>query len=215
MTPYGPVGGKVATTTEDADALKKTARTFPMTDFYDVEETITSLGIGEALVTVLSPRGVPSPLAATRLLAPDSLMAALAPAELQGRIATSMLFSKYGPTVDRDSAAERLAADRAAAQAAAPGPAGAPGPIGGPGTSGGMTPAQYQREIDRQVREQRAEERAAERERKAEAADKKRDERARQRSVDNAIRTGGRVVTSRVGQSLLKGIFGAIFGRKR
>ena len=62
-------------TPDDADALRKTARTFPMTDFYDVEKTITSLGTGEALVTVLSPRGVPTPLAATRLLPPDSLMA--------------------------------------------------------------------------------------------------------------------------------------------
>ncbi|MES1239520.1 MAG: helicase HerA-like domain-containing protein, partial [Chloroflexota bacterium] len=90
-------------TPDDADALRKTARTFPMTEFYDVEKTITSLGIGEALVTVLSPRGVPTPLAATRLLAPDSLMAALPPADLQGRIATSALSAKYGRTVDADS----------------------------------------------------------------------------------------------------------------
>ena len=62
-----------AFTPDDADALRKTARTFPTTTFYDVEKTITSLGTGEALVTVLSPRGVPTPLAATRLLAPDSL----------------------------------------------------------------------------------------------------------------------------------------------
>ena len=64
-----------AFTPDDADALRKTARTFPMTDFYDVEKTITSLGTGEALVTVLSPRGVPTPLAATRLIPPDSRMA--------------------------------------------------------------------------------------------------------------------------------------------
>ena len=64
-----------AFTPDDAEALRKTARTFPMTEFYDVERTITSLGIGEAFVTVLSPKGVPTPLAATRLLAPDSLMA--------------------------------------------------------------------------------------------------------------------------------------------
>src|SRR6187402_2521471 len=62
-------------TPDDADALRKTARTFPMTDFFDIEKTITSLGTGEALVTVLSSRGVPTPLAATRLLPPDSLMA--------------------------------------------------------------------------------------------------------------------------------------------
>ncbi|HJP88452.1 MAG TPA: helicase HerA-like domain-containing protein, partial [Candidatus Limnocylindrales bacterium] len=130
-----------AFTPEDADALKKTARTFPMTDFYDVEKTITSLGIGEALVTVLSPRGVPTPLAATRLLAPDSLMAALAPAELQGRISTSTLHSKYGATVDRDSAKERLDARIAAGRAAAAQSTAAYGgaPAGTPGPAGGMT----------------------------------------------------------------------------
>ncbi|HET7180744.1 MAG TPA: helicase HerA-like domain-containing protein, partial [Candidatus Limnocylindrales bacterium] len=221
-----------AFTPEDADALKKTARTFPMTDFYDVEQAITSLGIGEALVTVLSPRGVPTPLAATRLIAPDSLMAALQASELQGRVAMSALFAKYGQTVDRDSAAERLAARVAAGRAAAAqsaaasggavsggATAGTPGIPGTPGSPGGMTDAQYRREIERQVREdardQRAVEKAAERQRKAEALERKREERAHQRSIDNAIRTGGRVVTSRIGQDLLRGVFGTIFGRNR
>ena len=63
-----------AFTPDDADALRKAARTFPSSPFYEVEQVITSLGIGEALVTVLSPRGVPTPLAATRLQPPDSLM---------------------------------------------------------------------------------------------------------------------------------------------
>jgi len=62
-------------TADDADALRKTARTFPMTEFFDIEKTIHVPRDGRALVTVLSPRGVPTPLAATRLLAPDSLMA--------------------------------------------------------------------------------------------------------------------------------------------
>src|SRR5512147_293553 len=92
-----------AFTPEDADALRKTARTFPMTDFYDVEKQITSLGIGEALVTVLSPRGVPTPLAATRLLAPDSLMAALAPAEIAAVVAQSTLAGRYNTAVDPES----------------------------------------------------------------------------------------------------------------
>ncbi|HEX2626434.1 MAG TPA: helicase HerA-like domain-containing protein, partial [Candidatus Limnocylindrales bacterium] len=206
-----------AFTPEDADALKKTARTFPMTEFYDVEKQITSLGIGEALVTVLSPRGVPTPLAATRLLAPDSLMAALAPAELQGRISTSMLHSKYGATVDRDSAKERLDARIEAGRAAAAQSTAAYGgaPAGTPGPTGGMTPAQYRQEIERQVREQRAAEKAAAREAKAAETERKREERERQRTVNTAIRTGGRVITSRLGQSLIKGVFGAIFGRKR
>ena len=107
-----------AFTPDDADALRKTARTFPMTEFYDVEKTITSLGTGEALVTVLSPKGVPTPLAATRLLAPDSLMAPIDAVQFQGRIATSPFQAKYGATVDRDSAYERITARIAAARAA-------------------------------------------------------------------------------------------------
>jgi hypothetical protein len=56
--------------------------------FYDVEKTLTSLGIGEALVTVLSPAACPTPLAATRLLPPDSLMAPL-DSDVPGQVATS------------------------------------------------------------------------------------------------------------------------------
>src|SRR5690242_6317556 len=108
-----------AFTPDDADALRKTARTFPTTTHYDVEKTITSLGIGEALVTVLSPRGVPTPLAATRLLPPDSLMAALPPADLQARVAASLINTKYATAIDRESAHEIITARITAARAAA------------------------------------------------------------------------------------------------
>ena len=202
-----------AFTPEDADALRKTVRTFPTTDFYDVERTITSLGIGEALVTVLSPRGVPTPLAATRLLAPDSLMAPLDEVQFRGRIATSPYQAKYGATVDRDSAYERitarLAAARTAAAEAATHPAVPRAPTTGPAT---MTPAQQQREIARQAREIAAQRRAAERQRAAEARAQRAAERAQQRTIDSAIRTGGRVLTSRVGQDLIRGVFGTLFG---
>jgi uncharacterized protein len=212
-----------AFTPDDAEALRKTARTFPMTEFYDVERTLTSLGIGEALVTVLSPKGVPTPLAATRLLAPDSLMAPIDEIQFRGRIAMSPLTAKYGATVDRESAHERISARLAAARAAATAAAGAGVPAGattGPGSrtvdpTTGMTPAQQRREIERQAREMAAAQRAAERERKAEAAARAKAERDRQRSLDNAIRTGGRVVTSRVGQDLLRGVFDTIFGGGR
>jgi DNA double-strand break repair helicase HerA and related ATPase len=207
-------------TPQDSDALKKTARTFPITTFYDVEQAITSLGIGEALVTVLSSRGVPTPLAATRLIPPDSLMGALDPVQFQGRVATSALTAKYGQTIDRESAhelitaritaAQRVAADRANADPYAEAP-----PVM-------LNPAQQRREIERQARElerQRvAAERAArteQRERAAAERERKADERARQRSVDSAIRTGGRIVTSRAGQDLLRGVFGTLFGGKR
>jgi DNA helicase HerA-like ATPase len=207
-----------AFTPDDADALRKTARTFPMTTHYQVEETITSLGIGEALVTVLSPRGVPTPLAATRLLPPDSLMAALPDADLQARIASASLKAKYGQTVDRQSAYEmitaRLAsAKQAAADAAAQGAIAAGVP---PTTATGMntmTAAEQEREIRRQAKEMAAAERAAEKARAAAQRQARADARARDRMVETGVRTAGRVVTSRAGQDLLRGVFGTLFGK--
>jgi len=208
-----------AFTPDDADALRKTTRTFPTTTHYDVEKTITSLGIGEALVTVLSPKGVPTPLAATRLLPPDSLMAALPDEDLQARVAASPFRTKYGQTIDRQSAYEIItariesaraaAADQAAQQAQA---AGAP-----PTTATGlntMTPAQQQREIARQAREMAAAQRAAERERAAAQRRARADARQHDRMVETGVRTAGRVITSRVGQDIIRGVFGTLFGKR-
>ena len=215
-----------AFTPDDADALRKTARTFPMTERYDVEKTLTSLGIGEALVTVLSPRGVPTPLAATRVLPPDSLMAPLPPADLQARIAASLLTTKYATAVDRESAHEIISARIVEARAAAANAA-AQGTMRSevsPTSAGGlntMTPAQQQREIARQARAMAAAEKAAERQRQAEQRRQASLERVRQaearrrdRQVEQAIRTGGKVITSKAGQDIIRGVFGTLFGKK-
>jgi DNA helicase HerA-like ATPase len=214
-----------AFTPDDADALRKTARTFPITTHYDVERTITSLGIGEALVTVLSPKGVPTPLAATRLVPPDSRMAPMTPQEIAAMVALSPLATKYGQTVDPQSAHEiitaRLQAAHAAVAAAAGGAAMPGVPAGGAPAAGAMTPAQYQREIARQVREAQAQQRAADREAAAQARaqraaqkDAQRAARQREREISTGINTAGRVLTSRAGQSLIRGVFGTIFGGK-
>ena len=206
-----------AFTPEDADALRKTARTFPTTTFYDVEKTITSLGTGEALVTVLSPKGVPTPLAATRLIPPDSRMAPLDEVLFRGTIAMSPLQAKYGQTVDRDSAYERITARIAAARQAAVDAAVRAGVD--PTTAAGMnsmTAAQQQREVARQQKEletaqaraQRQAEQQARAQQKAAAAA----ERERQRTINSAIRTGGKVVGSRLGQDVIRGVFGTLFG---
>jgi DNA helicase HerA-like ATPase len=216
-----------AFTPDDADALRKTARTFPMTERYDVENTLTSLGIGEALVTVLSPRGVPTPLAATRLLPPDSLMAPLPPAEVQSRIAASLLATRYATAIDRESAHEMISARLAQARATAAALAAQGATRAGvePTTARGlntMTPAQQQREIARQAREIAAARSAAERQRKAEERRqaslervRQQQERARQRQVETAIRTGGKVITSRAGQDIIRGVFGTLFGGRK
>jgi DNA helicase HerA-like ATPase len=99
-----------AHTPDDDKALKATVRTFPKTSFYDLSETLTSLGIGEAVVTVLNSRGSPTPVVATRLIPPAARMAPLTPAELQADISQSGLLAEYGKALDRESAREILAA---------------------------------------------------------------------------------------------------------
>ena len=96
-----------AFTPDDEKALRAAARTFPRTEFYEVAETLTSLGIGEALVTVLGGKGSPTPPFATRLIPPASRMAPLEPAELATRLATPQV-RRYAEAVDRDSAEEKL-----------------------------------------------------------------------------------------------------------
>ncbi|HEX4727335.1 MAG TPA: helicase HerA-like domain-containing protein, partial [Jatrophihabitans sp.] len=97
-------------TPDDATNLAKAVRTYPKTTDYDLAELLTQLGIGEAVVTVLSDRGTPTPVAWTRLRPPRSLMAQLDPAVQQQAIANSSLQAKYGTAVDRESAYEKLAA---------------------------------------------------------------------------------------------------------
>jgi DNA helicase HerA-like ATPase len=98
-----------AYTPDDAKALRAAVSTFPHSS-YDLEELLTTLGIGEAIVTVLSERGVPTPVAWTRLRAPESSMSP-APAEsMAAVVAASTLMAEFGTPVDRDSAYERLAA---------------------------------------------------------------------------------------------------------
>jgi len=97
-----------AFTPEDDKALRAAARTFPKTPFYDVEETLTTLGIGEAFVTVLSPKGVPTPPFAVRLIPPASKMAPLP--DLDALVARSTQVKRYAQDIDRESAREKLAA---------------------------------------------------------------------------------------------------------
>ena len=119
-----------AFTPDDAKALKATVSTFPHSP-YDLEELLTQLGIGEAVITVLSDRGAPTPVAWTRLRAPQSKMAPTEAARVDEIIAASPLQSRYAETVDRESAYERLAA-KLAPPASATRPTGAAAPADPP-----------------------------------------------------------------------------------
>ncbi|GAA1778391.1 helicase HerA-like domain-containing protein [Agromyces lapidis] len=107
-----------AFTPDDAKALRATVSTYP-TSGYDLEETLTVLGTGEAVVTVMNEKGAPSPVAWTRLRAPQASMSPSADAAIDAAVAASPLMAKYGTAIDRESAHELLTKRMADAAAAA------------------------------------------------------------------------------------------------
>jgi len=97
-----------AFTAKDRKAIKLTAQNYPDTEYYDTAEVLTSLGIGEALVSALDEKGRPTPLAATMMRAPMSRMDVLTPSELSTLYSESKLVKKYNEEIDRESAYEML-----------------------------------------------------------------------------------------------------------
>ncbi|HPM86530.1 MAG TPA: DUF853 family protein, partial [Bacteroidales bacterium] len=97
-----------AFTAIDRQAIKLTAENFPLSDYYKTDEVLTSLGTGEALVTALNEKGIPTPLAATMVRAPMSRMDILTPEELSSINRASDLVRKYSQIIDRESAYEIL-----------------------------------------------------------------------------------------------------------
>ena len=99
-----------AFTPKDRQMITKTAENYPESDYYDVPELLTSLGIGEALITALDEKGRPTPLAATLLRSPMSRMDILTPEEIDTIIKASRLVPFYNREIDRESAFEMLTA---------------------------------------------------------------------------------------------------------
>jgi DNA helicase HerA-like ATPase len=97
-----------AFTAKDRQAIKQTAENYPISEYYQTDEVLTSLGIGEAFVTALNEKGIPTPLAATMMRAPVSRMDVLTDAEIAEINAQSKLVKKYAEEIDRESAYELL-----------------------------------------------------------------------------------------------------------
>ena len=111
----GQLGLKVqhalrAFTAADRKVIKQTAQNYPETEFYKTEDLITQLGIGEALVTMLNEKGIPTPLAHVMLCAPRSRMDVLTDAEIDSIAGKSKLVAKYNKAIDSESAHEILTA---------------------------------------------------------------------------------------------------------
>ncbi|GGC85070.1 ATPase [Flavobacterium lutivivi] len=97
-----------AFTAKDRQAIKQTAENYPLSDYYKTDEVLTSLGIGEAFVTALNEKGIPTPLAATMMRAPESRMDVLTENEIEEINNKSKLVRKYEEEIDRESAYEML-----------------------------------------------------------------------------------------------------------
>ncbi|MBD8023561.1 DUF853 family protein [Microbacterium sp. Sa1CUA4] len=107
-----------AFTPDDAKALRATVGTYPKSG-YDLERVLQELGTGEAIVTVMSEKGAPTPVAWTRLRAPQGLMSPTPDPQIEAAVKASPLLAKYGTAIDRESAREILTAKMKAADDAA------------------------------------------------------------------------------------------------
>jgi DNA helicase HerA-like ATPase len=175
-----------AFTPDDAAALRAAARTFP-TSPYDLERLLQELGTGEAVVTVLTEKGAPSPVAWTRVRAPQASMEPAGDAEIDRVVAASPGQAKYGTSVDAESAFELLQAkaqEQAAGRAAADGETAA---------------AEDQQDLAKE--RARLEKESAVRE-KAEARHKEQAARDRNRVVGSLARTAGTVIVRELTRSL-------------
>lgn len=112
-----------AFTAKDRKAIKLAAENYPISNYYQTEDLLTSLGTGEAIVSVLSEKGIPTPLAHTLVRAPESRMDVLTPTEIDQIIGRSALARKYNQEVDRESAYEILNEKIAEFQESQPQPA--------------------------------------------------------------------------------------------
>lgn len=109
-----------AFTANDRKTIKEAAQNYPETQFYKTEEVLTQMGIGEALVTCLNEKGIPTPLAVTFILPPESRMDVLSDSEISNIVAGSSIIRKYNEVVDRESAYEILNQKLASVQEEAP-----------------------------------------------------------------------------------------------
>ncbi|WP_375405987.1 helicase HerA-like domain-containing protein [uncultured Amnibacterium sp.] len=207
----GQLGSRVqhqlrAFTPDDAKALRATVQTYPKSG-YDLEEVLTTLGIGEAVVTVMNENGAPTPVAWTRLRAPQALMGPTPAEAMDAAVAASPLQAKYGTALDRETAAEILtakmnaasAADRAAKDAAAQAKAA----------------AAAEKLSAAEARKDEAARREAEREHAAAQREVQRQAAARGRAMQQGVSTVTKLLGSRQTQQILGDVLGGIFGTRR
>lgn len=97
-------------TAKDKKEISKAVENYPESSFYDAKNLIQNLGIGEAFITALDEKGIPTPLVHTHLISPESRMGVLTEQEVETLVTQSSLASKYAQDIDRETAYEILSA---------------------------------------------------------------------------------------------------------
>lgn len=97
-----------AFTANDRKSIKQVSQNYPISDFYQIDQVLTQMGTGEAFITLLNEKGIPTPLVHTLLKAPASRMDVLTDEEIKKLIRSSALVTKYNTEIDRESAYEML-----------------------------------------------------------------------------------------------------------
>ncbi len=218
----GQLGNKIqhalhAYTPADQKAVKAAADSFRVNPNFDTKEVLTQLGIGEALVSFLQEDGSPSVVQQAKILPPQSQMGPILDGDRQAEIQNCTLFSKYGTSVDRDSAYEffqrKLKQDAQAAEEQAA--------LEAKQKEEAQAAKEAEREAERQAKaaakeaERQAREKAREAERKAkeEAKEKEAAEKARKRAVSSVAKSAAGTIGREVGNELGKTIGGS-FGKR-
>ncbi len=197
-----------AHTPNDEKALRATVNTFPKSD-YDLAELLTQLGVGQAVVTVMDPDGSPTPVAWTRIFAPQSKMGPTDPARMSEMVGTSYLAPKYSTPIDRDSAYEMLTRKLEAGAAAAAEEAAAKAAEEARAAEAKAQAAADEKAAKEAERARIAAEKEAERARLA--AEKQRAK--RDAKIDHMIDSGMRQLGRSVAREVSRSIFGT--GRRR
>ncbi|GAA2754405.1 helicase HerA-like domain-containing protein [Amnibacterium kyonggiense] len=207
----GQLGSRVqhqlrAFTPDDAKALRATVQTYPKSA-YDLEEVLTTLGIGEAVVTVMNENGAPTPVAWTRLRAPQGSMSPSAPDAMRAAVAASPLQAKYGTAVDRETAYELLTAKMNAAAAADQAAKAAAAKAKEDAAAAKVAAAE--------ARKDEAARKEAERERAAAQREAQRQTAARDKAMQQGVGAITKVLGNRQTQRIIGDVLGGIFGTRK
>ncbi|MDD7438840.1 MAG: DUF853 family protein [Bacteroidales bacterium] len=191
----GQLGNRVlhalrAYTPNDQKAIRAAADGFRPNPKFEMQETIMGLGTGEAIVSMLEPKGAPSIAERVAILPPQSFIGSLSEVERKNLMMMSSLFGKYAQEIDPESAHEILSARMLATQEEAEALA-------------------AQKEKERQLREQQKAEAAAARAKRNEPKS------FVEEALGSLFKTTKRQVTTQIGREITRTIFGTFFGKRR